>query len=272
MDAVKQKSGLVSPVKAEYSGHKVAEALASEMKRVSETRKCTKRTAVRLAIKNIISADILMPGDLLPSEKELTGILGVSLGTVQAALGQLKSLGAISRRRGDGSRVTDREPFDESVWHFRFLSKNDKTPMRIKDELIRIETTTRNGVWSQYLGESDKYFRIWRRLTMRDGTVAGAEMFLDHKATSALADIDENELRMANIRPYLEETLGLAARGASHSVKTISLDDAIAVEYDLKQADVYFEIHAKVHSPTGQPVYFQRIYVSASSCILEFQS
>jgi DNA-binding GntR family transcriptional regulator len=270
MDAVKQKTGQVSSTKAAYSWKQIADALTREMKRVSETRKCTKRTAVRLAIKNIIRADILEPGDLLPSEKELTGILGVSLGTVQAALGQLKALGAISRRRGDGSRVTDREPFDETVWHFKFLSKSDRSPLRIKDELLKIETISCSGVWSQYLGKSDKYLRIWRRLTMRDGTTVGAEMFLDHNAASVLASIDESELRMANIRPYLEETLGIATRGATHNVKTVTLDEAIASEYDLDRTEVYFEIHAKAHSPTGQPVYFQRIYVSTSSCILEF--
>ena len=127
MDAVRQKTGQGTPAKATNTLDQIADALTLEMNRVSETRKCTKRTAVRLAIKNIIRADILKPGELLPSEKELTGILSVSLGTVQAALGQLKAMGTISRRRGDGSRVTDREPFDESVWHFRFLSKTQYT-------------------------------------------------------------------------------------------------------------------------------------------------
>ncbi len=47
-----------------------------------------------------------------------------------------------------------------------------------------------------------------------------------HDAASALATIDESELRMANIRPYLEETLGIATRGATHNVKTVTLDEA----------------------------------------------
>ena len=179
-------------------------------------------------------------------------------------------MGSISRRRGDGSRVADREPFDKSVWHFKCLSKSDNNPLRIKDERLRIETTSVDGDWAQYLGVCERYLRIWRRLTMRDGTPAGAEMFLDHKIAAVLANIDESELRMVNIRPYLEETLGIATRGATHNLKTVTLDQAIASEYDLNRAEDYFEIHAKAHSSTGQPVYFQRIYVSTARCILEF--
>ncbi len=270
MVVVRQRIEQSHQAKYIRSRDEVAEALAIEMKRVTAVNKCTKRTAVRLAIKNVIRSDILMPGDLLPSEKELTGILGVSLGTVQAALGQLKSLGAITRRRGDGSRVSDQEPFDEATWHFRFLSKRELVPLRIMDEKIKIETTSRTGVWSDYLGRSDKYLRIWRRVTMRDGTVAGAEVFLEHSVASALASIDENELRMANIRPYLEETLGLAIKGASHSVRTIQMNASTAAHYDLPLIGEYFEIHAKAYTSDGQPVYFQRIFVSASDCILEF--
>ncbi len=110
------------------SGVGVVDALANEMKRLTGTNRCPQRTALRLATRNIIRSDVLMPGDLLSSEKELTGILSASLGTEQAALGQFKLFAAITPRRADGSRVSDREQFTETKWHFRFLSKSDKAP------------------------------------------------------------------------------------------------------------------------------------------------
>ncbi len=248
----------------------VNQALSKEMISVSRSKGHTKRTSARLAIANAIRSGVLKPGDFLPSEQELTAVLGVSLGTVQAALRQLQDLGVIVRRRGDGTRVTATEPFSESVWHFRFLSRHDRTPLRLVDEDLRIETTTTSGVWSEHLGHSDLYLRIWRRLKMRDGTVAGAEMYLLHSAASALMSVGHDELRMANIRPYLEENLGIAARSATHLVSTVKLDRATADEFGLPPMEEHFEIHAKVHSPNWQPVYFQRIYVASSKCILEF--
>ncbi len=248
----------------------IAELLSLEMAAATQTKHCTKRTAVRLAINNAIRSEVLKPGDFLPSEKELTKILGVSLGTVQSALRQLQEMGIIIRRRGDGTRVAAHEPLTNSIWLFRFLSKNDQTPLRIQDENLKTETTDETGIWSEHLGQSDLYIRIRRRLTMRNGTAVGAEMYLAHSAAFALETIDETELQMANIRTYLEETLGLATKGATHYVKTVELEAATANQLGLQPGGNYYEIHARAHSPNRQPVYFQRIFVSSSDCVLVF--
>ncbi len=49
----------------------------------------------------------LAPGDMLPSERELTEQFGVSRTTVRLALAELESLGMVQRRHGKGSFVLD---------------------------------------------------------------------------------------------------------------------------------------------------------------------
>ncbi|MCP4183678.1 MAG: hypothetical protein GY761_10225 [Hyphomicrobiales bacterium] len=56
------------------------------------------------------------------------------------------------------------------------------------------------------------------------GNSCGCRSVFSPFSSPALASIDENELRMANIRPCLEVTLGLATKGASHSVRTIQMN------------------------------------------------
>ena len=243
--------------------------LARHMGATSAVRGRTKRTAARLAIVAAIHSGDLQPGDTLPSERRLTEILGVSLGTVQAALRQLQEMGIVVRRRGDGSRVGSIEPLANSVWHFRFASKADGTPLRIKDEKLWIDTTAEGGDWSEFVGECPAYFRIRRRLTMQDGTRAGAEMFIKTTAAPGLDDIDPSELGMANLRPYLEETFGIVTVSATHLVKTVSLDGETAERFGLETGANFFEIHAKAFGPNRVPVYFQRIYVSADACALD---
>lgn len=109
----------------------VADALAAAMKDASRGPQRTKRSAARLAIAAAIRDGVLQPGDYLPPELWLTGILGVSLGTVQAALRQLQQMGAIVRRRGDGTRVASGEPLGRDIWHFRFVAKDTGQPLRI---------------------------------------------------------------------------------------------------------------------------------------------
>ena len=247
-----------------------AGVLARNMEITSKSAGLTKRAAARLAIARAIQSGALRPGDKLPPEVKLTAILGVSLGTVQAALRQLQLVGAIVRRRGDGSRVASAEPIANSVWHFRFVSKSDGTPLHIADQKVRIDTTAETGEWSRYIGRRPAYIRIRRCVVLYDGALAGAEMYLDAALAPGLPDVAANELDMVNIRPYLEEQFGIVTAGATHVAKTVKLDERTAELFGLSTTPDYFEIHAKAFSDENRPVYFQRIFISTDVCALTF--
>ncbi len=248
----------------------VADALSVQMTETSRATRCTKRTAARIAIMSIIRSGIVKPGELLPSEIELTKILGVSLGTVQAALRGLQDIGTIVRRRGDGTRVAAGEPFGKSIWHFRFVSRDDGSPLRFIDQKTWVNTISNHGTWSDHLGRCEQYIRIRRVLTLQNNVHAGAEMFLDSSAADGLENIDASELTHINIRPYLEETFGLSTLSASHYVQTTKLSEKIATVFNLSPEGVFYEVHAKTFSTSQKPIYFQRIYVATDDCALMF--
>jgi len=264
--ALKQRDNSQNP------DHKqvLADALSAQMAETSRSQRCTKRTAARLAIASVIRANLVKPGELLPSEKELTLILSVSLGTVQAALRQLQDMGSIVRRRGDGTRVSALEPHGDNIWHFRFASRLDGSPLRIIDEDVWVDQISANGVWSDYIGWNSQYVRIRRLLTMQNGTLAAAEMFLNCAIAEGLDRINVAELQFTNIRPYLEEKFGLATKGTTHIVKTVDLDEKTAAHFGLESKGPYFEIHARAFSLNQNPVYFQRIYIATTDCALIF--
>ncbi len=248
----------------------VCKALAAEMRAVQAAQKCTKRTAVRLAISNAIQSKVIKPGDYLPSELALTKILNVSLGTVQAALLQLRDVGLIIRRRGDGTRVAAHEPLSETVWHFRFLSKDNQLPLRIVEETLQLETVAEDGFWSDHLGGGQTCDRIVRQLGMLDGTRVGADMYIPRSLARGLADIDTTELQMINIRPFLEMHLNLKVTGREHMVTTVTPDPETLRIFELTSGGTYYEIHARTWSSDSRPVYYQRILVATSDCNLKF--
>lgn len=256
--------------KRQIPADNVEQVLARNMAITSARGGLTKRSAARLAVVNTIQSGVLRPGDKLPSELKLTDILGVSLGTVQAALRQLQLVGAIVRRRGDGSRVASAEPLGQSVWHFRFVSKADGKPLRIANERVRIEETTTRGNWSDYIGDIPVFVRIRRDVVLFDGTPAGAEMYLDASQVPGLIDMDPNELDMVNIRPYLQERFALITAGANHVARTVKLDEETAALFGLETGPDYFDIVARAYSNDDSPVYYQRILISTDVCALTF--
>jgi DNA-binding GntR family transcriptional regulator len=244
--------------------------LAEQMRAHSRAPGRTKRSAARLALVAAIRDSQLQPGDMLPSEKALTAILGVSLGTVQAALRQLQQAGTIIRRRGDGSRVASVEPLADSIWHFRFISKSTGRPMRFLRQAIAVDCVATRGPWNEFLGESSAFTRIRRSMTMSAGARIFAEMYLDVNVAPGLAAIDPRELEMVNIRPYLEEHYGLFTAGARHAITTTTLGRKAASQMGLEPGPKYFEIHAKAFTAERAPIYFQRIFARCSDCILDF--
>ena len=57
-------------------------------------------------IKRGIAANILKPGDMLPSEAELCNAYGISRSTIRQALASLENEGLIYRRRGKGTYIS----------------------------------------------------------------------------------------------------------------------------------------------------------------------
>lgn len=82
-------------------------------------------------IKRNISAGLLSPGDLLPSEAELCKSLGISRSTVRQAIGTLEAEGLVVRRQGKGTFIAEPKirRRTESVYSFTSeINAMGKTP------------------------------------------------------------------------------------------------------------------------------------------------
>lgn len=249
-------------------------ALVRNMHDVSAVAGRTKRSAVRLAIVQAMRDGDLCHDDFLPPENRLAEILGVSLGTVQAALVQLQQRGDVVRRSGYGTRVVTGERFASSIWHFRFVDHADCTRLAFTDEEIAIDTLDEPGPWSDFLSQGvaagEAFVRITRRLRLSNDAPCAAQMYLRDAAAPRLKRIDPSELKAVNIRYYLQDAFGLATARASSLVRCVALEEPIAALLGRVPGDDVLELQAKAYAPDETPVYFQRIFVPADSCALSF--
>lgn len=230
----------------------------------------TKRSAVRLAISRAVADGAMQPGDFLPPEKRLAVILGVSLGTVQAALQQLQLRGEIVRRSGYGSRVISTDQFANSVWHFRFIDKADGQRLIFSDQHIAIDTVRGAGIWSAFLGETATCCRIMRQMLLSNGARVMAFMYLHDALAPRLKDVEPGELRAVNIRTYLQDEFDVVTARAENVVLSAKANATVAGQLDLSTGADILELQAKAYTHDESPVYFQRILAPADRCALAF--
>lgn len=265
---------------ARHNQDAIETALVRNMRELATSGR-TKRSAVRLAIAQAMRDGDLKHDDFLPPEKRLAEILGVSLGTVQAALLQLQQRGDVVRRSGYGSRIVLGERFASSIWHFRFVDRADGRRLAFTDEDIAIDTVTETGPWTAFLRGGDTgegadaaagetYVRITRRMRMSNGAPCVGQMFLRDAAAPRLKRIDPSELKAVNIRYYLQDTFGLSTASASTVVQCTQLKKPLAGLLGVKAGTPVLELHAKAVAHDETPVYFQRIFVPADTCALAF--
>ncbi|MGI3171020.1 GntR family transcriptional regulator [Pseudooceanicola sp. C21-150M6] len=229
----------------------------------------TKRDALRIALVWAINSGRLAPGTRLPPETVLTRDLGVSLGTVQAALRQVQDLGLIERRRGDGTTVAAGTAFSPSVWHFRMYLAQTGEPFRIHNQEIEVLQTTAQGRWTEHLGDLPTCLMIRRRIEGTGGVVVGAEMVLDPALVPPHL-ILASELRLTNLRTVIEQKIKVKAAGAKHRVHYEDVDPRRLASFGMDMAQRTLTVDARTVLTDGRPFYFQSLYTPADQIELEF--
>jgi DNA-binding GntR family transcriptional regulator len=228
-----------------------------------------KRNALRIGLVWAINSGLLKPGFRLPPETALTRELGVSLGTVQAALRQVQDLGLIQRRRGDGTRVSESTKFSPAIWHFRMRIVETGEQFRIFKQEVEVLQSTAQGRWCDHLGEQQSYLVIRRRIKGTRGILIGAEMVLDPTLVPPHL-ISADELRLTNLRTVIEQKLKIRAAGVKHRVRYRDIDPRKLASFGLDLHQRTLTVDARTVLTDGRPFYFQSLYVPADQVELEF--
>lgn len=93
-------------------------------------------------IKRHISAGILVPGDLLPSESELCKALSISRSTVRQAIGALESEGLVVRRQGKGTFVAEPKVHRKTERVYSFTAEMTAMGLTPSSDLIEFTVIT----------------------------------------------------------------------------------------------------------------------------------
>jgi GntR family transcriptional regulator len=236
------------------------QALQAALARAGTRRGESKVQTLSDALFNLIERGFWRPGDKLPGEKEFSIILGLSLGTVQAAMRELVSARLLERRRGAGTFVADARELSSSIWHFRFRTLDGRNLLPWKSEVLSVTEVNDEGPWSDFLGFAPSFIRIRRVNDMQEFKVY-SDMYLDGPRFRPLLDVPLDVLSEKNIRVFLHERYNAPTFRGVHRVVSTAIDKDVARLIDVRPGSHGLLIKALGFTFRDAPISYQAITV-----------
>ncbi len=221
--------------------------------------------ALRGAILKMIEQKHWQVGDKLPPEQAMTKLTGISLGTVQKALGSLADDGLLFREQGRGTFVASPEMQLRDPWHFRFLNEAGDALLPVYTRALSCELTADTGPWSSFLGEDqDEFVRITRLLDVNREFRCYNLFYLGARLFGPLAKKSLAKLHGRNIKHILADEFGVETRHVTHRLRAGRFDAKIReiINCPRGTTGLILEIYGQTHR--RKPLYFQRTFIPPS--------
>lgn len=216
----------------------------------------TKIRHIADAILTDISTGRLRNGDRIESERKLTQVFGVSLGTVQRALEELAHRGVLAREHGRGTFVrVIGSSVDARYIRFRNPAGED---MPVFWQILgrrKVKTTAR---LAQFFGANESLIRIDRSIDVNRQFVLISQFFLTEANFEALTrgeDLKDN----VNLRKFLSERLALPTLRLEQLVGFECMPAEVARLLKVRVDEPCFAMELRGYSVSDRPLYLQRI-------------
>ncbi|WP_340118118.1 GntR family transcriptional regulator [Pelagibius sp. 7325] len=243
--------------------------LRQELESAVDGRGESKVQTLKNALFDLIERGFWRPGDKLPGEKELSIVLGLSLGTVQSAIRPLQSSGLLERRRGAGTFVAAAKELGSSIWHFRFRDAEGKSLLPWISTVHSVDEIVEQGDWSDFMGFAPSYIRICRVIGVDEKFNVYSEVYLEGPRFRPLLDTPLEVLSGKNLRIFLHERYNAPTLRAIHRLAMIEIPKDIAKVIGVTPGSRGINMKALSYSFRDTPMSYQRIVIPETPYELE---
>jgi DNA-binding GntR family transcriptional regulator len=224
------------------------------------TENVPKYQQLRFAMIEAIRDGHWREGVRLPTEEELVGTTGFSLGTVQRAVRMLAEDGVLARRQGSGTFVSHAGSRIAKPWHFQFLGEDGETVLPAYPKVVCRERTGQRGAWSRFLGQDrEPILRIDRIINVNDEFTAFSRFFVAQDYADLMEATPLGQLHGANFRIVLSETFRLPVTQIGHTVSITQANNDQARILLIARKEPLLRIEINATAGTGVPLYFQEL-------------
>ena len=221
-----------------------------------------KYVALRAAIMRMIEHRHWRTGDKLPPEQEMTRLTGVSLGTVQKALGALAADGVLKREQGRGTFVASTEMRLHDPWHLRFIAEDGGEQLPVYARALSRGLTQDRGPWSEFLGEAEtEYVCVRRLIDINHEFTCYNVFYLGAKQFRPIAKMPLTDLHGRNFKHILAERYGVETRFVQQRVRAGRFNREAIEAFGKTGATKGLVLDVFGYAHKRLPLYYQRNYI-----------
>jgi GntR family transcriptional regulator len=222
------------------------------------------------AITRLIQSGELRPGAQLPPDQQLTGALGVSLGTVQKAFSGLASDGWISREHGRGTFIAQpRQPVTE-LWHYRFRDPQSEEMLPVYSRLLKRREVKGDEHLRRALGSDPHgYVEIERLVDIGGKFACYSEIYLPATRFSRILELPVTAFDSVNLKKLFADEFGAPTISVEQFIRAGGLTAEIARLIGGPKRGCAMLLEVTAFSYGRAPISFQRIHVPASDYPLD---
>lgn len=217
----------------------------------------TKTEIVAEAIIGSIASGALRPGDRVESERRLSERFGVSLGTVQKALGELQHRGVLVREHGRGTFVSQ----GNTTVDARFVRFNDEAgqPLPLYIHLLSVRRVAAEGNLRRFFNSRQPLARIERLISVGGRFDLFSEFVLEAVAFEKLTE-GEPEAYVRNLRQAIADRLMLPTLRVKQEIRFAPWPDHVATELGAARGTTGFVMELHGYTLEDKPLFYQRIF------------
>ena len=215
------------------------------------------RLPLHLQISEMLVRDIqsgrLLDGEKLRPERQLARDLGIAVGTLRKALGDMEEKGFLRRVHGSGNYVRDNVDGD-NIYAFFHLETRSGGGLP-SASAISVERMAKPAMLPR-IGTSDEAFRI-RRLRFLDGSDAAVEeIWLDGSAARTLSVPDAAD----SLYYFYRQELGIVISRAADMVSVAPPPPWVPSDFGTRRHDIWGYVERVSKDQSGRDVEYSRTW------------
>lgn len=201
------------------------------------------------------------PGSQLPAEYELAAASGLSVGTVQRALGMLVDEGILVRRHGAGTFVSRVEaPVEASFLHSQFIDDETGRLLPVYAHVPRRTKAPKPGAWCRHL-EGAQVACLERTQSVAREFMVHTRLYFDAQRFPGLADTDPRTLDGLSLKDSLSRGLRSHVARFSHWIQVRAFPSEVCRALRARRTCAGTILEIAAYDRSGRVVYFQDFHI-----------